>query len=222
MFVGSGTLTYPFNTYASLFLYNIDMSQGDSGAPVLNSGNQIVGVNYAEADLEKDPTSPGNFGNKVSAHQSFLADFIPCPSSTSSVYRVYDSNNGDHMLTRNATERNSAASAGWTYEGIKMCQPTSSSISVYRLNNPNTGEHFFTTNANEKTSLTNAGWKYEQVAFYGASASTAGAMPVYRLNNPNAKNTASHFFTTSTSERDSLVKSGWKLESSSAWYAIKK
>jgi V8-like Glu-specific endopeptidase len=213
MYVAQGTLDYSSSS-TDLLYYHIDISYGDSGAPVLNSSNHIIGV----VSLMDNNS---NYAVEVAAHQSFLGDYILCPTGEANVYRLYNPNNGDHFLTTNTTERDSLVKAGWNYEGVKMCQPTSGTA-VYRLNNPTTGEHFYTTNANERTSLVNSGWKYEQVAFYGAASTASGAMPVYRLFNPNAKGKASHFFTVTASEKDSLVKSGWKLESSAAWYALKK
>ncbi|MFC4651565.1 C39 family peptidase [Lactococcus nasutitermitis] len=120
-----------------------------------------------------------------------------------SLYRLYNSNSGEHFYTENLYEAKSLHNAGWNYEGIESKQPTSGAP-VYRLYNPNAGLHFYTTNSYEKANLVAHGWRYEAIAFY-----SGGNVPLYRAYNPNS---GQHNYTTSSSEEQSLTRAGWSNE----------
>lgn len=60
--------------------------------------------------------------------------------------------------------------------------------------------------------LVDNGWNFEGIAFHAG-----GSVPVYRLYNPN---NGDHVFTTSASEKDSLVGLGWSNEEI-AFFAIR-
>ena len=95
-----------------------------------------------------------------------IAWYAPKTSSTA-VYRFYNSNNGTHMYTKTAAERTAMTGAGWKQEGIAFYSCTDSSkVPVYRLYNPNNAQHFFTKAVSEKNTLVKAGWKYEGIGFY--------------------------------------------------------
>ena len=100
------------------------------------------------------------------------------------VYRFYNRKTGDHMYTISEAERESLVKAGWKAEGIACHVPKSSSKPVYRLYNKSNGDHMFTISIDERKD---------------------------RLYNPNAKS-GYHFFTGSKSERDGLIKLGWRDE----------
>lgn len=59
------------------------------------------------------------------------------------------------------------------------------------------------------------GWQDEGI---GWSSDTQKRVPLFRLYNKNAK-TASHHYTTSAGERDSLISIGWKSENV-GWYGV--
>lgn len=130
------------------------------------------------------------------------------------MYRLYNSNSGEHFYTSNKTEAVNLRNAGWTYEGIGWIAPVASKTPVYRLYNKNTGDHHYTVNANEKDSLVKAGWKYEGIGWYSDDNKS---VPLYRAYNPKAT-TGTHNYTTGKGEQQSLVKAGWKDEGI-GWYA---
>lgn len=214
----------------SLFSYiNISMYPGQSGSPVFNTGNNIVGINVAEAsylnpnpngDNNKVPSSLAsqypNYGVQLTASNiNWIQNNVPALKSTA-LYRVYNPNNGEHLYTKSLYETTTLSKTGWNYEGVNSQQPATGNA-VYRLYNPNSEEHFYTTSSFERDSLVKAGWRFEQIAFY---SDTAKHTPIYRLFNPNAKGKQiSHFYTSSSAERDSLVKIGWRYEQIS-WYGL--
>lgn len=151
------------------------------------------------------------------------------------VYRVYNPHSGEHFYTASAGEKNHLASIGWRDEGIAWYEPEDNMTNpvkgttgdpIYRLYNPNSGDHHYTTNYKEANSLYRAGWSYDEAeiisghpgGFYDSQY--YNFIPVYRQYNPHAK-TGAHNFTTSTSERNHLVKLGWRDEGV-AWYAVTK
>ena len=85
------------------------------------------------------------------------------------VYRLYNSQSGQHLYTKNTYEVSSLRTKGWSNEGIVFYDssncPMASTTPVYRLYNPNRGQHFFTNDFNESNYLMNLGWNYEGEAF---------------------------------------------------------
>lgn len=118
------------------------------------------------------------------------------------LYRLYNPNNGDHLLTPNHSEAETIAGMGWTYEGVAGL--TGDGDEVTRLYNPGNGLHMLTASHSEHDGLIKAGWLCEGEAF---RAGTKHDM--YRLYNPN---NGAHHFTTATSERDGLKSAGWTYE----------
>lgn len=125
------------------------------------------------------------------------------------VYRVYNTNSGDHLYTTSLTEAQNAVNAGWKYENVAWKAPKKGDP-VYRLYNPNGGQHHYTVSLVERDALKKAGWKYEGVAFYSSGSGT-----IYRMYNPKG---GQHLLTTSRAEHDSLVKAGWACEESRLHY----
>ena len=213
-----------------LFSYsNISMYPGQSGSPVFNTSQNIVGINVAEAqylspnpngDNNKVPSALAsqypNYGVQLTTSNiNWLQNNVPALKATA-LYRVYNPNNGEHLYTKNLNEVISLTKVGWNYEGVNSQQPATGNA-VYRLYNPNSGEHFYTLSSYERDSLVKAGWRYEQISFYSDPAKHTA---IYRLFNPNAKGKQiSHFYTSSSAERDSLVKVGWRYEQIS-WYGL--
>lgn len=137
--------------------------------------------------------------------------------SYSEVYRLYNSNSGEHFYTFSTTERDYLSEKGWTYEGIAWNAPSSSQTPVYRIYNPYTGEHLYTTSASERDALIGAEWSYEGVGWY--SDDNQGT-PLYRLYNPYASGqfvAGAHHYTKDTGERDILISKGWQYEGI-GWY----
>lgn len=138
---------------------------------------------------------------------------IKVTKRSSSVYRIYNPNSGEHFYTGNGTEVNNLKKAGWKDEGLGWFAPSSGS-NVYRLYNPNAGDHHYTMNLNEKNNLVKVGWKYEGVSWYSDNSKRK---PLYRLYNPNAKKAGAHHYTPHKSERDNLKKAGWRDEGIGWW-----
>lgn len=149
----------------------------------------------------------------IAIHEQAYAD---TETSKAPVYRVYNPNTGEHLLTPAGFEVIVLEKAGWKSEGIAFDIPLSNPPYsgypvVQRLYNPNAGDHHYTTSDFEATSLVSIGWKNDGTAFRFPVAKANTGVPVYRLYNPNAK-VGSHHFTMSSYERDSLIKVGWKNE----------
>lgn len=131
------------------------------------------------------------------------------------MYRLYNSNSGEHFYTANQKEKNYLAHIGWKYEGIGWNAPSEGNP-VYRLYNKNGGEHHYTMKESEKDALVSLGWKDEGIGWYSDVNHT---VPLYRQYNPNAF-ANNHNYTTSKGENDYLAKLGWKPEGI-GWYGIK-
>lgn len=129
-------------------------------------------------------------------------------SNTSSVFRLYNPNSGEHVFTADRAERTNLISAGWNDESIRWLNCADQSRPVWRLYNPNAGDHHYTMNPEEAERLSGLGWRNEGVKLY---ADDETQIPVYRLYNPNALR-GSHHFTTDLNEYSQLAQAGWKQE----------
>lgn len=132
---------------------------------------------------------------------------------TIAMYRMYNPNSGEHFYTAVYAEACNLFKAGWDYEGIAWCAPSSGNP-VYRLYNANAGDHHYTTSLSEKDHLVSVGWSYEGIAWR-----SGGSVPLYRAYNPNAK-AGAHHYTTNKGEINSIVAAGWKDEGI-GWYGVK-
>lgn len=141
-------------------------------------------------------------------------------SSSGEMYRLYNSNSGEHFYTGNPNEKNQLSSMGWKYEwkyeGVAWYAPQSSNTPVYRLYNKNSSDHHYTTDQNERDTLVRSGWKDEGIGWYSDDKK---GVPLYRVYNPKAQ-AGSHHYTTDKTERDYLVGIGWNNEGI-AWYGLK-
>lgn len=137
---------------------------------------------------------------------------VSYPSDMVGVHRFYNKVNGSHFFTASQVEANSVK-ARWphiyTYEGLSfhaVTTPTAGRTPVYRFYNVNKGTHFFTSSSQESESVKRR-WpnifKYEGVAYYNDQVSSNSSAPLYRFYNVNI---GSHFYTTSSAERDSIIR----------------
>ncbi len=131
------------------------------------------------------------------------------------MYRLYNTNSGEHFYTASADERDFLVSLGWRDEGIGWVAPAVSNTPVYRLYNENGGEHHYTTSVAERNMLVSCGWNDEGIGWYSDDAHT---VPLYRQYNPNAF-ANNHNYTTSLGENDWLVSIGWRSEGI-GWYGV--
>ncbi|MGH1647976.1 BspA family leucine-rich repeat surface protein [Enterococcus gilvus] len=149
------------------------------------------------------------------------------------VYRLYNKNNGDHLLTKNKNEKDKVAAKGWKVETnpkneygraafyVPVQADSAGKKQVYRIYNPNSGEHFYTTNKSEANAAVKKGWRHETDNNY--TWVSEGDVKIYREFNPDVHTAGSHNFTTDLQEHKNVVKAGWRDESkdSSLWTALK-
>ena len=139
---------------------------------------------------------------------------------TTPMYRLYNTNSGEHFYTGSLEELGILINAAWQYEGIAWNAPTSFGDPVYRLYNPNSSDHHYTMSADERDMLVSLGWRYEGVAWNSVPANSENSMVLYRLYNPNA-DCGSHHYTGSAEERETLVAAGWIYEGT-GWFGLVK
>ncbi|MGM0238579.1 leucine-rich repeat domain-containing protein [Enterococcus sp. AZ103] len=170
-------------------------------------------VNPADVTIDQDTTFTAKFGTAV--------------------YRLYNKNNGDHLLTKNKNEKNDIEAQGWVVETnpaneygraafyVPVKADSAGKNKVYRIYNPNTGEHFYSTNKKECDAAVKAGWRQETDPNY--TWVSEGDVKVYREFNPDVHTAGSHNFTTNLAEHENVVKAGWLDESkdTSLWTVLK-
>jgi hypothetical protein len=136
---------------------------------------------------------------------------LPKPAS-STVYRVYNPNDGFHHYTMDKGEVDNLVNLGWRNEDSAFgCSDEGNGNPVYRVYNPNSGIHHFTMNENEKNHLVSLGWQDEGIAWH---AFLNGSTPVYRMYNPG---NGEHCWTINRFEVENAVAYGW-IDEEIAWY----
>ncbi len=142
-------------------------------------------------------------------------------TGVSQIYRLYNPDNGEHLYTTDANERDVLFTEhGWGYEGVAWYAPNSADFGkpVYRLYNNVLCNHLYTTDTNEVATLTkDAAWTVDnngQPLFYSADNwiwlhESAGAC-VYRVYNEGLN--GMHHLTTDYNEYKTLPDYGWTQE----------
>lgn len=134
------------------------------------------------------------------------------------LYRLYNSNSGEHFYTKNPQERDALAKLGWNYEANESVTAIGAQDDgakpVYRVYNPNSGLHHYTTDQKEALNLKKVGWSYEGISFYAYNKDNATGTDVYRVYCPfpDANGQNQHVYTSSKAEKDHLVSLGYKDE----------
>lgn len=168
-----------------------------------SSNGRIAGYS-GPLDLDKF------YGDKAAwnkyANPSASKPVAPTANTDCSVYRLWNTKNGDHLFTTLVKERDDLVKTDWKYEGIAWNASTSGQP-VYRLYRKGYGEHFYTVDKNERDTLLRSGtYVDEGVAFHAGNGQR-----VFRLC--QKKNPYLHIYTTSETEEQSLTGSGeWKYE----------
>ena len=128
-------------------------------------------------------------------------------ASNPSVYRLYDSANGDHFFTTSASERDGVTAANPAYHsegvGFQAVDPSTAGASaVFRFYNDQ-GGHFYTASTAERDSVmsTNPAYHYEGIGFYESNHAGSGLTPVYRYYD---QADGGHFFTADAAEKASV------------------
>lgn len=162
-----------------------------------------------EADLSTDPANCGGCGVRPPERCNLADDDCDgmCDESAGcrrSVSRSVSRSTGEHFYTTDVAE---AGCCGFTLEHSAYywlyadSQPTT--VPFYRC--ALTRFHLYTTDPGCEGAGT-----MEGIMGYIATGPTCGAVPLYRLAH---RSNGDHFYTTSESERDSAIGSGYILES---------
>lgn len=214
----SDTMTIPVNT-AFNPLEGITFYEDDTKTNAITATDRIKYTSDVNTSVAGTYTVTYQITNKLGNTRTITRKVIVSNDAVTSttVYRAYNPNNGDHLYATTLAEYNQVVAAGWTGEGIAFKAATTGSP-VYRLYNPNTGEHFYVTNVAEYSGLMAIGWDGEGIAFYSTTEDAGN--PIYRLFNPNSPGPGTHLFTASLSEQDMLVRAGWQAEGV-AFYTVK-
>lgn len=130
-------------------------------------------------------------------------------SATTPIYRLYNRQNGEHLYTTDANEKEILYKQhGWGYEGIGWNAPDAGTP-VYRLYNAGLQNHLYTSDVNEVRVLTSKhGWTSDnngRPVFY-----SGGSVPIYRVYNFNLRGL--HHWTTDVNEYNVLPNYGWSQE----------
>jgi mannan endo-1,4-beta-mannosidase len=135
------------------------------------------------------------------------------PADTRPLYRFHRSNNDSHFFTAEEEEKNiiltEFSSAIWTLQGVShqvISNPVLHSEPVWRLYNSRARSHFYSMSRNEVIGILETMGDFftlEGIAFRALAVPVPGSHPVYRFYAPR---TASHFFTISPTERDTLMQ----------------
>lgn len=162
----------PNHRLINVFYKTNDLSLHDAGDSVnvcingvalrYSESNQYVNVYRPDsvAGLSVSFSISTDYGIMLGIDASFLR--------TVEMYRLYNTNSGEHFYTANAGERDFLVSLGWRDEGIGWIAPNMSNVPVYRLYNPNGGEHHYTTSAGERNGLIAMGWNDEGIGWYSS------------------------------------------------------
>lgn len=147
--------------------------------------------------------------NDSQAQQWSLTAAKESTASKVDVYRMYNTVNGDHIITSDINEVWGLSDGDWINEGVAMRtekKGANGAKPVYRLYNVALNDHVFTDNANEYAHLKKVGWNDEGVAFYAPSS---GGVTVHRIYHKGAR---MHLFTSDENEYRTLKEWGWSDE----------
>ncbi|PWC43106.1 hypothetical protein [Azospirillum sp. TSO22-1] len=158
-----------------------------------------------------ESASGGDTSSAAVRAQRFVNPGLP----ESPVYRFFNVDTGFHFYTASLSERNGVMQTlpqfhyeGEAFNGVSGATPYTSP--VYRFFHTGLGSHFYTVSESERDSImANLShiYSYEGTAYHALATGTAGApaagvAAVYRFFNYQR---GSHFFTASSSERDSVI-----------------
>lgn len=147
-------------------------------------------------------------GKKKIATQRVEVAGIVFPGETIPVYRLYNPNTQEHLLTASEEEKNALLEMKWQFDGVAWAA-SKTGIPVYRLYNLYDDWHTYSMSEEEIASLTELGWTVDGIVF--TSTEAANHISVYRLFNPYEKMNY-HLLTSSEEEREMLLSLGWMLD----------
>lgn len=193
--------------------YTIDTEGGQSGGPVLNEQNEIVGVHII--GRKKDGVYYQNAARRVKDDTFRMIDIsqngLPTTpeiasnieSTTGIIYRMYNPATTQYFYTRSLNEARVLELRGWRYEG-RAFATTTAGEPVYRFYNASRKAYLYSKNVSERDDIVKKGWKYEGIAWY-----SGGNRKVHRFYNPS---TSTHIYTANAKEVNLLRSRGWKYE----------
>lgn len=172
-----------------------------------SSYNESHDLDY-ESTIRPEMLYVGEGGVLAGADASLVAISMP-PPVLSAVYRFYNVSNGTHFYTPSPDEC-AAVRAKWSnvfkYEGVGYyLNPANNAQPLYRFYNRKSQSHFYTASDDEAaTVLATLGgvFAYEGRTYAVNPTEVPNSIPVYRFYN---KKNASHFYTASVEERDSVA-----------------
>lgn len=176
----------------------------------LDCGRLGAGEYYLRYEVVSTP------GNRFDGSDS---EFTLSAKAGREVFRLYDPNSGDHLLTTSDAERSALIANGWNDEGVAARTPLKSDHPVWRLFDPVNGDHMYTASKNEYETLGTRGWHKEGIAFYSVDDPTAAeyeGVAVGRLFDPDHVGAGSHHFValdaSGNAEYSQLLKLDWAPE----------
>ena len=140
--------------------------------------------------------------------EEIAVEGIVFPSEALNVYRLYNPNTQEHLLTANEEEMRLLKEMGWRFDGIAW-RASKTGLPVYRLYNPYDDWHTYSISEEEIGILTELGWTVDGIVF--TSTDAVNNLPVYRLFNPYEQINY-HLLSSSEKERDMLLNLGWRLD----------
>lgn len=148
----------------------LDQGKPEGGIPVYRLYNTVSGLHhYTTAKGERDTlvTLAGEQNQFIG--KGWLSEPVVFYASAEGepVYRLYDPNDGNHLWTMDANERQHLTSIGWRDEGVAWRVSAQATVPVYRLYYPFNREHLYTTDKGEYDALPARGWRQEGVAWHG-------------------------------------------------------
>lgn len=212
MYTSFGNIT---SLNSVLIEHHVDTEGGNSGSPILNARNEVVGVHSA-GYYTYGIYGTKNWGRRVDAAVLRMIDIAKNSKETTvevasyketrngATYRLYNPSIKRHLYTQDLDEANFLQSRGWKFEGLSF-RTLTQGRPVYRLYHRGLREHIYSTDAQERDALVRGGsWSYEGVAFY-----SGGNTAIYRLYHTGLR---IHLYSSDPNEVRALSSRGWKNE----------
>jgi C1A family cysteine protease len=204
-----GPLASCFTVYEDFWYYTSGVYKHQTGAAV--GGHCVSVVGYDDINqywIVKNSWGTG-FGESgffrigygecgIDGTMWAVDDVASPPSSTTALYRYWNSDAGDHFYTTDWNELGNG-NYGWAFEGIQCyVRPSqaANTVPLYRYWNSDAGDHFYTTDWNELGNG-NYGWAFEGIQCYVYPAPANDTLPLFRYWNGDI---GDHFYTTSWDE----------------------
>ncbi len=155
----------------------------------------------------------------VSVTYEWLRNGSPIATATGATYVVSASDLGTVLSVKATGIKAGYATTSTTSSGTAaVTAAPATTVAVYRFYSPSTGAHFFTNSTSERDQVIanypRSVWTYEGVAYNAyLDGTSAGSTPLYRFYSAKFQ---THFFTTSSAERDGIIAAYptnvWKYE----------